>query len=45
MAEVDRLGLNLTQVTDTLVSEGVASFTKAFDDLLGAIAQKQPATV
>jgi transaldolase len=44
MAEVDRLGLNLTEVTDTLVSEGVASFTKAFDDLLGAIAHKQPAT-
>jgi len=43
MAEADRLGLNLTGVTDTLVLEGVASFAKAFDDLLGAIAQKQPA--
>jgi transaldolase/glucose-6-phosphate isomerase len=43
MAEADRLGLNLTAVTDTLVLEGVASFVKAFDDLLGALAQKQPA--
>ena len=43
MAEADRLGLNLTGVTDTLVTEGVASFTKAFDDLLGALAKKQPA--
>ncbi len=44
MAEADRLGLNLTGVTDTLVAEGVASFVKAFDDLLGALARKQPAT-
>jgi transaldolase/glucose-6-phosphate isomerase len=44
MAEADRLGLNLTGVTDMLVSEGVASFAKAFDDLLGALAKKQPAT-
>ena len=44
MAEADRLGLNLTGVTDTLVTEGVASFAKAFDDLLGALAKKQPAT-
>ncbi len=44
MAEAERLGLDLTGVTDTLVSEGVASFTKAFDDLLASIAQKQPAT-
>ena len=43
MAEADRLGLNLTGVTDTLVLEGVASFAKAFDDLLGALAAKQPA--
>jgi transaldolase/glucose-6-phosphate isomerase len=42
LAEVERLGLDLSGVTGTLVTEGVASFTKAFDDLLGAIAQKQP---
>jgi transaldolase len=44
MAEAERLGLDLTGVTDTLVEEGVASFAKAFDDLLGSIAKKQPAT-
>lgn len=43
LAEAERLGLNLTGVTDTLVTEGVASFAKAFDDLLGSIAAKQPA--
>ena len=43
LAEAERLGLDLHRVTDTLVLEGVASFVKAFDDLLGAIAAKQPA--
>ena len=43
LAEAERLKLDLSGVTGTLVLEGVASFTKAFDDLLGAIAQKQPA--
>ena len=43
LAEAERLGLDLNAVTDTLVEEGVASFAKAFDDLLGAIAKKQPA--
>ncbi|MGR6328696.1 transaldolase [Sphingomonas sp. XXL09] len=44
LAEVERLGLDLNGVTDRLVEEGVASFAKAFDDLLGSIAAKQPAT-
>ncbi|GGB18446.1 hypothetical protein GCM10011380_05020 [Sphingomonas metalli] len=44
LAEAERLGLDLNSVTDTLVEEGVASFAKAFDDLLGSIAAKQPAT-
>ena len=44
LAEAERLGLDLDGVTDTLVEEGVASFAEAFDDLLGAIAAKQPAT-
>lgn len=43
LAEADRLGLDLPGVTDRLVEEGVASFVKAFDDLLGSIAAKQPA--
>jgi transaldolase len=42
LAETDRLGLDLPGVTDTLVEEGVASFAKAFDDLLGAIGAKHP---
>jgi transaldolase/glucose-6-phosphate isomerase len=43
LAEAERLGLDLNGVTGQLVTEGVASFAKAFDDLLGAIAAKQPA--
>ncbi|MEG3123762.1 transaldolase [Sphingomonas sp. GB1N7] len=43
MADQESLGLDLKGVTDTLVEEGVASFSKAFDDLLGAIAAKHPA--
>ena len=44
LAEAERLGLDLDGVTDALVEEGVAAFAKSFDDLLGAIAKKQPAT-
>lgn len=44
LAEAERLGLDLNGVTDTLVEEGVASFTAAFDTLLGAIAAKHPET-
>ncbi|WP_375429087.1 transaldolase [uncultured Sphingomonas sp.] len=40
LAEIERLGLDLGSVTDGLVEAGVASFVKAFDDLLGAIAAK-----
>ena len=43
LADADRLGLDLDGVTDTLVIEGVASFSKSFDDLLAAIAAKHPA--
>jgi transaldolase/glucose-6-phosphate isomerase len=43
LAEAERLGLDLNGVTGRLVEEGVASFAKAFDDLLGAIAKKKPA--
>ncbi|MEG3089454.1 transaldolase [Sphingomonas sp. PB4P5] len=43
IAAQQRLGLDLDGVTDTLVEEAVASFSKAFDDLLGAIAAKHPA--
>ena len=43
LEETERLGLDLDGVTATLVEEGVSSFAKAFDDLLGAIAAKHPA--
>jgi transaldolase/glucose-6-phosphate isomerase len=43
LAEAQRLGLDLSGVTGRLVDAGVASFVKAFDDLLGSIAAKQPA--
>ncbi|QDZ07296.1 transaldolase [Sphingomonas panacisoli] len=43
LAETERLGLDLNGVTDTLVEEGVASFSKAFDELLASIAAKHPA--
>ncbi len=43
IADAERLGLDLKGVTDVLVDEGVASFAKSFDDLLGSIAAKHPA--
>ncbi len=43
IADADRLGLDLDGVTKTLVDEGVASFTKSFDDLLAAIGKKKAA--
>jgi transaldolase/glucose-6-phosphate isomerase len=44
LAEVERLGIDLEEVTDQLVTEGVAAFAKSFDTLIAAIAQKHPAT-
>ncbi|GAN62069.1 bifunctional transaldolase [Acetobacter indonesiensis NRIC 0313] len=41
LSEVERLGLNLQGVTETLVNEGVTSFEEAFDALLGSVAAKQ----
>ena len=43
LEQADRLGLDLAGVTDALVEEGVASFSKAFDELLASIAAKHPA--
>ena len=44
LAEAERLGFDLNGVTDRLVEEGVASFAKAFDELLASIAKKRLAT-
>ncbi|MBB3347794.1 transaldolase [Sphingomonas sp. BK069] len=43
IAEQARLGLDLDAVTKELVDEGVASFSKSFDELLAVIKSKQPA--
>ena len=43
MATVQRLGLDLDGVTTFLVDDGVKSFAKAADDLLGAVAAKRSA--
>ncbi|WP_375272181.1 transaldolase [Sphingomonas sp.] len=41
IADAERLGLDLGGVTSNLVDEGVASFTKSFDDLLAAIGKQK----
>ena len=41
MATVERLGLDLDGVTRALVDDGVKSFAKSADDLLGAVAAKR----
>jgi transaldolase/glucose-6-phosphate isomerase len=41
LREADALGLHLDHVTDSLVTDGVALFAKAFDDLLGALDDKR----
>ncbi|WP_026359457.1 transaldolase [Sphingomonas sp. PR090111-T3T-6A] len=43
LAEADRLGLDLDDVTATLLQEGVIAFAKSFDELLASIAAKHPA--
>ncbi len=40
MADLDRLGIDLDQVTTKLQQDGVASFSSAFDDLLASLAAK-----
>jgi transaldolase len=42
--EAERLGIDLDTITADLERQGVASFAKAFDDLLGSIGAKQSAT-
>jgi transaldolase / glucose-6-phosphate isomerase len=41
MAAVDRLGLPLSAITDTLVTDGIRLFADAADKLLGAVARKR----
>jgi len=41
LAELDRCGVSLDEVTDALVKDGVRKFADAFDTLLGAIARQR----
>jgi transaldolase len=41
LAEAEGLGINLDAVTDALVVEGVDLFSKAFETLLKAVADKR----
>src|SRR5207248_3010546 len=43
IAALGRLGIDLDAVTQKLQVDGVASFSKSFDDLLGAVEQKRRA--
>jgi hypothetical protein len=40
IARVEALGISLNAVTDQLLVEGLASFQKSFDSLLGGIEKK-----
>jgi transaldolase len=41
MTELDELGISIDQVTQELEDEGVATFTKSFETLLGTVEQKR----
>ena len=41
LREVEALGISMERVTDELIEEGVASFTKSFDELIESIESKR----
>jgi transaldolase/glucose-6-phosphate isomerase len=41
LADLEKLGISLKQITDELTVEGVESFSKSFDDLAAVIAAKR----
>jgi transaldolase len=43
LADLTALGIDMQQVTDQLLTEGIASFQKSFDGLLGGIEKKMSA--
>jgi transaldolase len=43
IAVVEALGISMEQVTDELITEGVAAFSTSFEELLGTIDQKRRA--
>jgi transaldolase len=40
IAEVERAGISLREVTDKLLAEGLRSFEKSFDTLIGGLEKK-----
>ncbi|HEY2768731.1 MAG TPA: transaldolase [Solirubrobacteraceae bacterium] len=45
LEELERAGVDYTDLTDTLEREGVEKFSTAFDELIAALAEKQTALV
>ena len=45
LAQLEHLGISLDEITDRLLDEGLASFSKSFDKLLAAIAARVTTTV
>ena len=43
MSELAALGVDMTEVTDTLLRDGLASFSKSFDTLSSGLAKKSAA--
>ncbi len=41
LREIEALGVSMERVTDELIEEGVASFAKSFDELIGSIESKR----
>jgi transaldolase/glucose-6-phosphate isomerase len=41
LAELEKQGISLKEITDELVKEGVKSFADSFDKLLGVVAQRR----
>jgi transaldolase len=41
LSDVEALGISMERVTDELINEGVASFSKSFDELIGTIESKR----
>jgi len=40
LKELERAGISMRDVTDQLLTEGIASFQKSFDELLAGIEEK-----
>ena len=45
LAELEAVGISVQQVTQQLLAEGVASFQRSFDTLLGGLSRKTASLV